>query len=93
MSRAEIVRKLKNKKPKFNKSELEAIIDLFTKSIENALKENRTVQIRNFGNFYTKKLKENFNARVPSTNKLIYKPERVKLRFKPSKYLKKLINR
>ena len=56
MSRAEIVRKLKNKKPKLNKSELEAIIDLFTKSIENALKEDRTVQIRNFGNFYTKKL-------------------------------------
>ena len=93
MSRAEIVKKLKKKKPELNKSELEAIIDVFIKSITNALKEDKIVQIRNFGNFYTRKLKENFNARNPSTNELIYKPERVKVRFKPSKYLKKLINK
>ncbi len=93
MSRAEIVKKLKKKKPELNKSELEAIIDVFVKSITNALKEDKIVQIRNFGNFYTRKLKENFNARNPSTNELIYKPERVKVRFKPSKYLKKLINK
>lgn len=93
MSRAEIVKKLKKKKPELNKSELEIIIDVFVKSITNALKEDKIVQIRNFGNFYTKKLKENFNARNPSTNELIYKPERVKVRFKPSKYLKKLINK
>ena len=30
-------------------------------------------------------MKENFNARNPATNKLIYKPERVKIRFKASK--------
>ena len=93
MSRAEIVKKLKKKKPELNKSELEAIIDVFVKSITNALKEDKIVQIRNFGNFYTRKLKENFNARNPSTNELIYKPERVKVRFKPSKYLKELINK
>ena len=93
MSRAGIVKKLKKKKPELNKSELEIIIDVFVKSITNALKEDKIVQIRNFGNFYTKKLKENFNARNPSTNELIYKPERVKVRFKPSKYLKKLINK
>ena len=93
MSRAEIVKKLKKKKPELNKSELEAIIDVFVKSITNALKEDKIVQIRNFGNFYTRKLKENFYARNPSTNELIYKPERVKVRFKPSKYLKKLINK
>ena len=93
MSRAGIVKKLKEKNPELNKSELEAIIDVFVKSVTHALKENKIVQIRNFGNFYTKKLKENFNARNPSTNELIYKPERVKVRFKPSKYLKKLINK
>ena len=92
MSRAEIVKKLKKKKPELNKSELEAIIDVFVKSITNALKEDKIVQIRNFGNFYTRKLKENFNARNPSTNELIYKPERVKIRFKLSKKLNKIIN-
>ena len=93
MSRAEIVKKLKEKKPELSKSEVEAIIDVFSKCITDALKEGRAVQIRNFGNFFPKKLKENFNARNPATNKLIYKPERVKVRFKPSKYLKKLINK
>ena len=93
MSRAGIVKKLKKKKPELNKSELETIIDVFVKSVTDALKEDKVIQIRNFGNFYTKKLKENFNARNPSTNELIYKPERVKVRFKPSKYLKKLINK
>ena len=93
MSKSEIVKKLKKKKPELNKSELEAVIDVFSESVTNALKEGKTVQIRNFGNFYSKILKENFNARNPSTNKLIYKPERIKVRFKPSKYLKKLINK
>ena len=40
-----------------------------------------------------KKLKENYNARNPATNQLIYKPERFKLRFNPSKNLKKIINK
>ena len=93
MSRAEIIKKLKKKKPQLNKFELEAVIDVFSKSITNAFKENKSVQIRNFGNFYLKKLKENFNARNPATNQLIYKPERVKVRFRPSKFLKKLINK
>ena len=37
-------------------------------------------------------LKENFNARNPATNELIYKPERFKVRFKPSKKLNKIVN-
>ena len=50
------------------------------------------VEIRGLGRWYHKKLKENFNARNPATNELIYKPERIKVRFKSSKYLKKIIN-
>ena len=38
------------------------------------------------------KLKENFNARNPATNELIYKPERIKIRFRPAKKLKIIIN-
>ena len=40
-----------------------------------------------------KKLKENYKARNPNTNQLIYKPERVRLKFKASNTLKKLINK
>ena len=45
------------------------------------------------GRFNYKKLKENFNARNPATNELIYKPERVKVRFKASKRLNEIINK
>ena len=38
------------------------------------------------------KLKANANLRNPKTNKLIYRPERVKVRFKASKKLNKIIN-
>ncbi len=58
----------------------------------SALKNGNAVELRGFGRFYIKKLKENYNARNPSTNKLIYKPERAKVRFKASKKLNKIIN-
>tara|TARA_B100000963_G_scaffold180987_2_gene157303 strand:+ start:1948 stop:2229 length:282 start_codon:yes stop_codon:yes gene_type:complete len=93
LSKIEIIKELKEKNPELNKSEIEAVTEEFSLSILNALKNGRSVEIRNFGNFYTKKLKENFNARNPATNELIYKPERIKIRFKPSKNLKKMINK
>ena len=92
MSRPEIIKKLKEKNSKLNQSELETVIDVFTESITSALKEKKPVEIRDFGRWYCKKLKENFKARNPATNELIYKPERIKVRFKTSKNLKKLIN-
>ena len=57
-----------------------------------ALKKGNSVEIRGLGCWHLKKLKENFNARNPATNELIYKPERIKIRFRPSRKLKKMIN-
>jgi len=91
--RKKLIKQLKEKNPKLNRSELEAIIDTFTNSISVALKNGNDVEIRGFGRWYLKTLKENYNARNPSTNKLIYKPERVKIRFKASKKLNKIINK
>ena len=71
---------------------LVCIIDTFSESISNAIKKGDIVEIRGLGRWYFKRLKENFNARNPSTNELIYKPERVKVRFRASKKLNKLIN-
>ena len=50
---------------------------------------DNNVEIRGLGRWYCKKLKENFNARNPATNELIYKPERVKVRFRAIKKIKK----
>ena len=92
MSRAKLIKQLKEKNPSLNQSELKTIIDTFSESISNAIKKGDIVEIRGLGRWYFKRLKENFNARNPSTNELIYKPERVKVRFRASKKLNKLIN-
>ena len=92
MSRQKLINQLKKKNPYLNKSELLIVVNIFNKSISNALKNGFPVEIRGLGRWYLKKLKENFNARNPLTNELIYKPERVKIRFRPSKKLKKIIN-
>ena len=92
MSRKKLIKKLKNKYPKLIHSELETVINVFSESISNSLKDGNNVEIRGFGRWFCKKLKENFNARNPSTNELIYKPDRIKVRFRPSKKLKKIIN-
>ena len=83
---------MKEKNSQLNQSQIETILDTFSESVSRALKNNNSVEIRGLGKWYVKKLKENFNARNPSTNELIYKPERVKVRFRASKNLKKIIN-
>ena len=92
MSRIKLIKKLKEKNPQLNKLELESSIDVFSKTVSDALISGKNVEIRGLGRWYLRKLKENFNARNPSTNELIYKPERIKVRFKSSKKLNKLIN-
>ena len=92
MSRNKLIKQLKDKNPKLSNSELEKILDIFSESISDALKNGNNVEIRGLGRWYCKKLKENFNARNPATNELIYKPDRIKVRFRSSKNLKKIIN-
>ena len=92
MSRPELIKYLKLKNPKFNRSEIENILDILIKNIETALKEGKKIEIRGFGTFFIKKIKENYSARNPKTGEIIYSPEKNKVRFKPSKKLKKLIN-
>ena len=92
MSRPKIIKQLKKKNPKLNRSDIEIIINIFIADIENALKSGRNVQLRDLGNFFVKKIKEKYSARNPKTAELIYVPEKNKVRFKASKKLKKLIN-
>tara|TARA_X000001036_G_C20457918_1_gene716189 strand:- start:395 stop:676 length:282 start_codon:yes stop_codon:yes gene_type:complete len=92
LSRKKLIKQLKEKNSHLNQSEIETIIDIFSKNISNSLEKGNSIEIRGLGRFYVKKLKENFNARNPSTNELIYKPERIKVRFKPAKKLKQIIN-
>ncbi len=92
MSRPEFIKKLKAKHPKLNKSQLETIIDTFFQAIENALKEKKSVELRGFGTFFIREIKEKYSARNPKTEELIYVPKKSKVRFRASKKFKKFIN-
>jgi integration host factor subunit beta len=92
LSRSELTKKLKQKNSKLSRSEVETIIDNFCDSIEKALKDGRKVEIREFGTFFVKRIREKYSARNPRTGELIYVPEKNKVRFKASKNLKKEIN-
>ena len=92
MSRSEIIKKLKDKHPKLNQNQLEIIVDTFFQSIENALERKKTVELRGFGTFFIKEIKEKFSARNPKTGELIYVPKKNKVRFRASKKFKEFLN-
>ncbi len=92
MSRPELIKQLKQKNPELNQSDLETVIDTFCESIEKALKNNSYIELRDFGTFFVKKIKEKHSARNPKTGELIYVPEKNKVRFRASKKLKEFIN-
>lgn len=92
MSKSKLIKQLKKKNPKLNNSQLESIVNTFLNCIKSSLNKGNNVEIRGFGRWFLKILKENYNARNPATNESIYKPERVKIRFKASKKLNKIIN-
>ena len=92
MSRTKLIKQLKEKNPKLNLSELEDILDIFCDSISEALKNGKSIDIRGLGRWYFKRFKENFNVQNPATNELIYKTERVRIKFRASKNVNKIIN-
>ena len=89
MSRPKLIKQLITKNSKLNRSEIETVIEIFSNNIIKALKNGRKIELRGFGTFFVKKIKENYSARNPKTGELIYVPEKNKVRFKASKNLKK----
>ena len=92
MSRPELIKKLKTKHPKLNISKLNFIVDIFFQALENALKNKQSVELRGFGTFFLKEIKEKYSARNPKTGAMIYVPKKNKIRFKATKKFLKYIN-
>ena len=92
MSRPDLIKLLKEKHPNLNKPQLEKIIDTFFQSIVKALKKKKTIQLRSFGTFFAKEIKEKYSARNPKTGQLIYVPKKNKVRFRASKKFKQYLN-
>ena len=92
MSRPELIKLLKIKHAKLKKPQLEKIVNTFFQVIENALEREKSVELRGFGSFFVKEIKEKYSARNPKTGELIYVPKKNKIRFRASKKLKQLLN-
>ncbi len=93
MSRDSLIKQLKHRNPNLNISDLKDVVDIFSECVVFALKSRKNIEIRGFGSFIIKKIKEKHTARNPKTGELIYVPEKNKVRFRSSKKLKNLINK
>ena len=93
MVKSEIIKKLHQKNPALKRSQIESIFDNMFNSISNSLIKGRSVELRNFGRFSLKEIKAKYNARNPKTGEIIFVPEKKKVSFKMSKYLKQEINK
>ena len=57
------------------------------------MENKKTVELRGFGSFFTKEIKEKYSVEIPKTGALIYIPKKNKVRFRASKKLKNFINK
>lgn len=92
MSRLQILRELKAKHPLFSNNQIETLLDYFLEILEEHITKGNKIEIRSFGTFFIKEIKEKKSAINPKTGELIYVPKKNKVRFKPSKKLNTLIN-
>ena len=93
MHKPKLIRKLVKKNPELNLKDSQEILNIFTECIHQSLLDNKNIELRGFGTFFIKKIKEKYSARNPKTGELIYVPEKNRVRFKASKKLKELINK
>ena len=93
MSKQDLIKKLKHKNPSLNQSEIETIINTFSENILKALKDHKNIELRGFGTFFVKKIKEKYSARNPKTGEKIYIPVKNKVRFRAAKKLREFINK
>ena len=93
MVKSDIIKLLKKKYPSLKYSQIENLLDLIFDSITKSLINNKPVEIRDFCRISLKITKAKHNARNPKSNEIIYVPEKKKVAFKMSKYLKEEINK
>jgi len=93
MVKSDIISKLSEKiHRKIKKSELEKVLNIIINTIIHEVKYEKATEIRRFGRFSQKKIKEKINARNPRTGEKIHTKEKLSMAFRMSKELKDRIN-
>jgi nucleoid DNA-binding protein len=94
MVRSEIISKLSDKiHQKLKKSELEKILNIVIQTIINGIRDQKSIELRNFGRFSQKRIRARLNARNPRTGETIRTLEKKSISFKMSKELTNKINK
>ncbi len=86
---------IKNLKKQYPKVPVQTIINLLRETFDEISKEliqGKAIEIRKFGRWSVKKIKQKYNAINPRTGERIYIPEKKKISFKMAKELKDTIN-
>ena len=91
MLKSDIIKKLELKHQNLSESDIEQILNIFTKKIIYALKDDKNVELRGFGTF-KKKTNKAKQVRNPKTNEKLFKNENFKLHFKTGKILHSKLN-
>ena len=78
-------------KANFTKLEAEKAVNFVFETIQEQVKENKVLQIRDFGVFSLVQ-QAAYTARNPRTGEPVNVPDRVNIKFKPSKNLKAYLN-
>ena len=93
MIKSQILQNLHKKHNNLSIEDIELLFNIFIKKISKSLMDGHNIELRGFGSFILRKIKEKYSARNPKTGELIYVPEKNRVRFRASKKLKELINK
>ena len=91
MNKSDLVKQILNKNNKYKVSEIENIVDVFFREIENALKQKKRIEIRGFGSFFIKEREKRIGIN-PQNGKNIEIEKKVHPKFKMGKILFKKLN-
>ena len=93
MIKSSLIKKLLKNNPHLVQKDVESIVNIVLDGISNALSKKGRAEIRGFGTFFVKEIKEKYTARNPKTGEVIYVPKKNKVRFRASKKFKVFLNR
>ena len=85
MVKSEIIKQLHLKYPSLKRYQIKKIVDIVFNRISENLVNNKPIELRSFGRFSVKFIKDKHNARNPRTGEVIYVPGKKKVYFKMSK--------
>ena len=91
MNKSDLIKSILKNNSKYKTSEIENIVDLFFREIQKALTEEKRVEIRGFGSFYTKKREKRVGIN-PQNGKNIDIEKKIHPKFKIGKILFKKLN-